>query len=122
MRHTTALYLTLLPSRAGHSAVMDACVHALAAIARLYYETTMNKGLALEEIAELDEYDRVLCLYNRALKFLRQALDDPDESVSSETLCATELLCCFEVCMDWVSLPLVWRWNDELTEWCSLSI
>lgn len=92
MRTTTAVYLSYLPSRAGQSAVMDSAVRSLAASVRLYY-TKIKRGESIEE----QDQNLIIGPYNHALKCLRQALKDPKEAVSAETLCAAELLCCFEV-------------------------
>lgn len=95
MRATTMAYLNFLPSRAGENIAMDAAVQCLAAAARLHYAHDLS--VRSSQTTELND-PRVVLRHNiHALNCLRQALNDPIESVSSETLCATALLCCFEV-------------------------
>lgn len=102
MRTTTALYLAVLPSRAGENVAMDSAVQCLATAVRLYYSNVLSIK-AGEVIATSEDMNLMLGYHINALNCLRQALNDPVQASSAETLCATELLCCFEVRLN---LPL----------------
>jgi hypothetical protein len=97
MRNTTSIYMAFLPSRAGKNGALDAATHCLSAAVRWYYVNAFREHGGDDSYFGESETE-VLEQHTRALGQLCQALDDPKESLSSETLCATQLLCCFEVC------------------------
>jgi hypothetical protein len=79
-------YLHHLPSRYGYVECLTLATDCV--VARL-------KQMVLGRDNSEDEY--VISLYVKALKSLQIALDDPEQSLHAETLCATELLSLFEV-------------------------
>lgn len=83
-------YLFHIPSRAGHEPCLDIAVSCLAASLRELFSQNQQQG-------NIQVQERTLSLYSTALKQLQEALNDPIRSRSAETLCATELLCIFEV-------------------------
>ena len=97
MRVTTATYMAFLPSRAGKHSALDAATHCLAAAVRWCYANDLKgQGECDSQFGQSET--EMLQHHSRALGKLRRALNDPKESLSAETLCATALLCCFEVC------------------------
>lgn len=84
--HWMRKWLSLIPSRLGTSKVLDNAVHCLAS----HY------------IGKLSGQDQVVRrahqAYGQALLSLRQAISDPEQGVSSNTLCATMVLSLYEVC------------------------
>lgn len=83
-------YVFDLPSRAGHSELLDSIVKCVSAALRWHSSSsTEPNGRALPAT--------LLQLYGNGVRMLRQALDDPLRSRDAEVLCATQLLCVFEV-------------------------
>jgi hypothetical protein len=78
-------YLSYIPSRYGHTQCLSQATDCV--VARLRW--MVSSGYRSEETV-------VLSLYNKALKSLQVALNDPQQCVQPETLCATELLTLFE--------------------------
>lgn len=76
-----------VPYRSGHDALDRAVECVIAAFHGLYLSDASRSLSALVPLS----------LYTRALISLQHALDDPKRSHSAETLCATQLLCIFEV-------------------------
>lgn len=81
-------YLFELPARVGHNEALDSAVACVAAALRLRH------GLQIGD-ASFTQY--TIRLYGQALRMLQRALQDTRTSCSPEILCATELLCVFEV-------------------------
>ena len=78
-------YLADIPCRLGESGALDAAADALVmAHARFC-------------VGHLDPDTVLLAKYSRALRVLRQDLDDPVKAHSSETLCSIMLLTIYEV-------------------------
>lgn len=82
------VYLYDLPSRSGHDELLDSAIKCVASGLRWLLSGS-------ERPAEMDA--KTLALYGEALRRLQLALQDPVESKSSHTLCATQLLFLFEV-------------------------
>jgi hypothetical protein len=81
-------YVFHVPYRSGHDDALDRAVECV--IAAFH-------GLYLSDASRYLSVLVPLSLYTRALISLQHALDDPKRSHSAETLCATQLLCIFEV-------------------------
>lgn len=81
-------FIFALPMRAGHIPILDSAVACVAAGLRWRVATKAQEPM-LKRIA--------LNLYGNTLNGLQPALKNPDESLSSETLCTTQLLFLFEV-------------------------
>ena len=81
-----AAYVDFLPARSGHSLTLDSAIQCLVAGLR---------DLALP--AEYRSPIKTLTSYSRALECLQSSLSHPKQRLSSETLCATQLLGIFEV-------------------------
>lgn len=95
VRMMTEGMLGYLPSRAGHNLALDAAAGCVAAAVRNACETS---AVAQTDCLFIEKANtKTLKLYAYALQCLQRAVNDPEQSVSSETLCATELLCYFEV-------------------------
>jgi hypothetical protein len=77
-------YVTHVPCRLGYEVALDHAVQCVVAAFHALNSQSSSK-------------QKTLSLYMRALNSLQQAIDDPERSLSAETLCATELLCLFEV-------------------------
>lgn len=85
-----ASYLQFIPSRFGIEPALDSAVICLSSALRLIYAPMISDNEAhLSHIAFLQ--------YSNALRDLRKALSDPRRSKSTETFCATGMLCIFEV-------------------------
>lgn len=82
-----AVYLEYLPCRSGHSATLDGAVDCLVAALRDRVVPAAQRSPA-----------KTIASYNKALTSLNECLGDADRRLSSETLCATQLLGIFEVC------------------------
>lgn len=80
-------YVFELPMRTGYHPVLDGAVKCVAAALRC----RLTKGMETTPFGL-----ETLQFYDSALKTLQRALDDPVESMSSHTLCATQLLFLFE--------------------------
>lgn len=91
VRITTTFYVRFLPSIAGRSDALDSAIRCLALAMESFYLTRRQAAVAPSNKGTLFIY------YNQAIKKLHQALEDPEESISSETLCATALLGSVEV-------------------------
>ncbi|QKX63076.1 uncharacterized protein TRUGW13939_10244 [Talaromyces rugulosus] len=78
-----ASYVTHVPCRLGHEVALDHAVQCVVAAFHALHSQSSSK-------------QKTLSLYMRALNSLQQAINDPERSLSAETLCATELLCLFE--------------------------
>jgi hypothetical protein len=83
-RGEEASYVTHVPCRLGHEVALDHAVQCVVAAFHALHSQSSSK-------------QKTLSLYMCALKSLQQAIDDPERSLSAETLCATQLLCLFEV-------------------------
>lgn len=84
-----SLYISHLPRRAGHNIALDSAVKCVSsAFRRLYLPLDVDRVVSLRTSRSL---------YSQALQNLQRALRDPQEAVSAETLCASDLLCMFEV-------------------------
>ncbi|CEJ91131.1 hypothetical protein VHEMI06864 [[Torrubiella] hemipterigena] len=94
MRTTTAMYIAVLPSRAGENVALDAAIQCLAGTARSYYTKAIL--LRSNEREALEDPRVMLRHHSNSLNCLRQAIHDPVQAVAVETLCATALLSCFE--------------------------
>lgn len=93
--HRMTSYIHQLPARLGHNEALDKAVASVAAALR-WRHTTKTEDQAFTPTT--------LSLYGQALQLLQHALDDAEISSSPEVLCATELLCIFEV-GDFFSVP-----------------
>lgn len=90
-------YMHYLPQLCGRDRVFDLAASCVASILRALYCATVQKtGSALEYHARETSY-KTAASYSEALKELQLALDDPQRSFSAEVLCATILLCAYEV-------------------------
>lgn len=78
-------YLSYIPTRYGHVQCLSQATDCV--VARLRW--MVSSGYYADETT-------VLSLYTKALKSLQVALNDPQQCVQPETLCATELLTLFE--------------------------
>lgn len=81
-------YMFELPARVGRSEVLDTAVASVATALR-WRHTSQTQTQAFDP--------DTLSLYGRALRMLQRALEDDQMSTAPEVLCATELLCIFEV-------------------------
>lgn len=81
-------YMFELPARVGRSEVLDTAIASVATALR-------RRHAAMTHTQDFDP--DTLSLYGRALSMLQRALDDDRQSSKPEVLCATELLCIFEV-------------------------
>ena len=86
----TKKLLTFIPSRYGHVPSLSHATDCVVAKLQQVIEPPTRRKAAAESA--------VLLCYNKALRALQADLDDKDRSLMPETLCATELLCIFEVC------------------------
>lgn len=89
------LLLAHLPSRAGHSAALDAAVRFVAAGTRQAW--VQRDAIKCGQNSFNLKNSKTLRLHTPAVSALRHALDDPKESVAAETMFAAFLLCCFDV-------------------------
>lgn len=81
-------YVLEIPMRSGHSKVLDSAIDCVA--------STLRWRLS-ERPREVNPPTTVSVLYGSALRQLQDALEDPKESLSTLTLCATQLLFLVEV-------------------------
>lgn len=81
------LYLKFLPCRLGHSSSLDSTIACLASALRDSRLPDSSRS-----------HVKTLSRYNQALRDLQSTLNDPEESLAAETLCATQLLGIYEVC------------------------
>lgn len=81
-----ASYLFELPRMAGHSPTLDNTIECVVAALRNQFMPPNG----------LDER-KALLLYTRSLRDLQLAVRDPKLCLAGETLCATQLLCIYEV-------------------------
>lgn len=84
-------YIFYLPSRSGHDNALDSAIRCTASGFREFAQSGSD-SLSLFRTGE-----KSVALYTSALRELQTALQDPKRSTSAEVLCATELLCIFEV-------------------------
>ncbi len=82
-------YIFELPARAGHSPVLDGAVKCVAAALRWHSSSA--------DPPEQDLPTALLILYGQVVQMLRRTLEDPERSRDAEVLCATQLMCIFEV-------------------------
>jgi len=78
-------FIQEVPSRIGHNAALDAAVAVLVDA----HTSLVNKKSSLEIVSPH--------LYLRAIKTLQLCLEEPQESISANTLCASVLLSLVEV-------------------------
>jgi hypothetical protein len=79
-------FIQEVPARIGHNAALDAAVAVLVNVhASLIYRKTAGEIVSPE-------------LYLRAVKTLQTCLEDPEQGMSANTLCASVLLGLVEVC------------------------
>lgn len=104
VRNSTEEYLAHLPRRSGHNPALDAAVESVAvAVRKLWAQHRQPRGSTnqpFDESAPLQlnrEDTDILVPYTKALHALQQALNNPIESTSSETMCAAALICYLEV-------------------------
>lgn len=81
-----AAYIDFLPSRSGHSLTLDSAIQCLVAGLRDLAVPAAHRSPI-----------KTLACYSRALECLQSSLSHPKQRLSSETLCATQLLGIFEV-------------------------
>lgn len=105
------LYLKFLPCGLGHSSSLDSTIACLASALR---------DSRLPEHSRSDV--QTLTRYNQALRDLQSSLNDPEESLAAETLCATQLLGIYEVCSSQCSLNELVGFRAALTFCISLVI
>lgn len=84
-------YIFYLPSRSGHDPALDSAIRATASGFR---EFAQHGG---DMPSLFRTRHKSLSLYMEALAELQKALENPVRCTSAEVLCATELLCIFEV-------------------------
>ncbi|CEJ91510.1 hypothetical protein VHEMI07213 [[Torrubiella] hemipterigena] len=80
-------YLYEIPMRSGYSEALDSAVDCVAAALHVRYSHGSLRAKYLKT---------ALMLYGRTLKQLQKALDDREKSLSTLTLCATQLLFLYE--------------------------
>lgn len=80
------LYLKFLPCRLGHNSSLDSTIACLASALR---DSRVFDGSQPSV--------ETLSRYNQALRDLQSSLNDAEESLAAETLCATQLLGIYEV-------------------------
>ncbi|KAJ3474980.1 hypothetical protein NLG97_g9624 [Lecanicillium saksenae] len=80
-------YMYDLPARVGHSEALDAAIASVATVLR--WRNTSN--MYTQDFAS-DAWLK----YGRALQMLQRAVENAEQSLTPEVLCATELLCIFE--------------------------
>lgn len=83
--HWMRKWLSFIPSRLGTSKVLDDAVHCLAS----HYVGKLS--------GQYQVVRRARQAYGKALLSLRQAISDPEQGVSSNTLCATMVLSLYEL-------------------------
>ena len=89
-------FLTEVPARVGHHAALDSAVTCI---------ISAHRSLIQNHITESEVtagYDK----YVEALISLREAIEDPVQSTSSETLCATIVMGMYEVSFFWFAFSL----------------
>lgn len=110
-------YVFEIPMRAGYSMVLDCAIECAA--------STLNWRLSGRLAEAKTPPDTVCVLYGRALKQLQSALKSQEDSTSTLTLCATQLLFLVEVsCHIWdlQSIALTARGFDaRVHEICNTS-
>ena len=86
-------YAQYLPSRMGHSSLLDTAVRCVAHVFREFYCRYTTANYVPNSVKQME----TTFLYTQALAGLQKALNSARESLKPETLCATELLYMFEV-------------------------
>jgi hypothetical protein len=81
-------YISHVPCRLGQGDTLDVAVDCVVAAFHHLY---------LPPISRSRSAHNTISLYTHALKSLQNALYEPEQSLSAETLCAIVLLCIFEV-------------------------
>lgn len=82
-------YIRHLPSRSGYNASLDSAVKCVtAAFRRLFLTLPSERTTSLRHARKL---------YEKALRRLQSGIEDPKSCIQSETLCAIDLMCIFEV-------------------------
>lgn len=81
-------YVSHVPYRLGQGGTLDVAVDCVVAAFHHLYMTPASQSCSAHN---------TISLYTRALKSLQNALYEPEQSLSADTLCATVLLCIFEV-------------------------
>lgn len=90
-------YLVYLPSTVGYNAALDSATKCVAAALQVIYsEKDSRTTFFLNDLPD-QRWNHVLPLYSTALKHLRSGLKSPTQSTTPEILCASLLLCYFEV-------------------------
>lgn len=100
-------YMHYLPQTCGGGGVLDIATSCVAQAVRKLCTEHFQLRLHPSEASEQDETRHLQALYAEALKRLQLALQDSECSLQVETLCATILLCTFEVCP-----PPICRWSS----------
>lgn len=85
LRYRQWLYVPFLPSRYGHYACLDDAIRCVAVRVREWISALVKPSLAATS------------LYARALKSLQVAINDPNQRMQPEILCASQVLSVYEV-------------------------
>lgn len=95
-------YMHYLPQLCGRDRVFDLAASCVASILRALCSAPVQKTGSALEYRTRETSHKTAALYSEALEELQLALNDPQRSLSAEVLCATILLCAYEVSL---SLP-----------------
>lgn len=87
-----APFIFSIPNRLGREPALDSAVRCFASALRELDPRTQ----AYRQQSTVSKV-KTLSSYSFALRKLQEALNDPVRSLSAETLCATQMLCSFEV-------------------------
>lgn len=90
-------YIDYLPSACGHSDVLDGSMRCVADAMRIQCIKASHGQSPASSIVSHQKYNSMRASYSKTLKKLQRALDDPEQCVATETLCAAILLYTFEV-------------------------
>lgn len=90
-------YMHHLPRTCGHNELLDSSMQCVAEALRIQCMKSPRDERSTSGVVSSKRYKTMLVFYSAALAQLQVALNDPEQSVAVETLCATILLYTFEV-------------------------
>lgn len=93
--HRTRTYFHELPRLVGHEPALDSAIKSVCLIMKSKLQEP-----AVSKSSQINAFRH----YGRTLTAMQQAIWDPVRATSTLTLCAVELLCCFEVSIALLSI------------------